>query len=142
VSAFVLVSALCVSPCAPRAPSSSHSVLVVTVLRGSVLISPSLFLIFPPCLPPPLFLSLLFSLVLPSFSCVLLLALAQVNGSSHTALAPLWMDTLGKRRLTAMACSRRSGRLTLEVVRGDDGAEQVHIGGTVAFFMDGTIYLR
>jgi predicted PhzF superfamily epimerase YddE/YHI9 len=52
------------------------------------------------------------------------------------------MDTLGKRRLTAMACSRRSGRLTLEVVRGDDGAEQVHIGGTVAFFMDGTIYLR
>merc|ERR550534_2891934 len=39
-----------------------------------------------------------------------------VNGSSHTALIPLWAAILGKNTMTALALSQRGGRLECKLL--------------------------
>lgn len=57
-----------------------------------------------------------------------------VTGSSHSSLAPLWSERLGKTRLTARQISRRGGTLLCEV----DG-DKVKIRGRAALYLRGQL---
>ena len=57
-----------------------------------------------------------------------------VTGSSHTGLAPLWAERLGKTKLLAYQASSRGGVLECEVV-----ADRVLISGNAVQYMTGFI---
>jgi PhzF family phenazine biosynthesis protein len=59
-----------------------------------------------------------------------------VTGSAHCNLIPYWADKLGKNKLHAYQLSARKGELWCEL-KGD----RVLIGGKVATFLKGEIYL-
>lgn len=53
--------------------------------------------------------------VIPLYLLIHMSPATQVNGSSHTALGPYWADVLGKPSLRAVAASKRSGDIAVEV---------------------------
>lgn len=55
-----------------------------------------------------------------------------VTGSSHTSLAPLWGEKLGKSRLSARQLSRRGGRLLCELA-----GDTVKISGSAVLYLRG-----
>lgn len=59
-----------------------------------------------------------------------------VNGSSHTVLAPLWGELLGKRRLRAWQASQRGGELLLQLQ--DDG--RVKLEGQAVVVIEGRMF--
>jgi len=59
-----------------------------------------------------------------------------VTGSAHCALAPLWADRLGKKRLHARQLSRRGGEMWCEV-HGD----RVWITGNAFTVIEGTLHV-
>ena len=61
-----------------------------------------------------------------------------VNGSSHTALVPLWAKKLGKNKLNAEMLSKRGGVLDLEFKPDDD---RVMLGGPCSLVIQGKFHL-
>jgi predicted PhzF superfamily epimerase YddE/YHI9 len=61
-----------------------------------------------------------------------------VNGSSHTALTPLWAKLLGKSKLSAEMMSPRGGVLNVEFCESEN---VVMLGGPCALVMDGKFRL-
>ncbi|MFM0137158.1 PhzF family phenazine biosynthesis protein [Caballeronia grimmiae] len=59
-----------------------------------------------------------------------------VTGSVHAALAPLWSNLIGKRKLVALQASERSGILYCELE-----ADRVLISGHAVQYLEGTIDL-
>lgn len=59
-----------------------------------------------------------------------------VTGSAHTTLTPYWAGKTGKKKLSAIQCSSRSGQLDC-VLDGD----RVHIAGKARLYMVGKIYI-
>lgn len=57
-----------------------------------------------------------------------------VTGSSHSSLAPLWSERLGKTRLTARQLSRRGGTLLCEV-----SGDKVTVCGRAALYLRGQL---
>jgi PhzF family phenazine biosynthesis protein len=57
-----------------------------------------------------------------------------VTGSMHTALAPLWAERLGKKRLLAYQASARGGELLCEI-QGD----RVLVSGKAVLYLEGVI---
>jgi PhzF family phenazine biosynthesis protein len=57
-----------------------------------------------------------------------------VTGSAHTALAPYWAGRLGRRALTGLQASARTG-----VVRTALVADRVHLSGRAVTVLDGTL---
>jgi len=71
-----------------------------------------------------------------------------VTGSAHTRLTPYWAQRLRKKKMTARQLSQRGGKLSLELVSGNqekDGVEikgtgdRVLIAGTALTYLIGTI---
>jgi PhzF family phenazine biosynthesis protein len=58
-----------------------------------------------------------------------------VTGSAHTALAPYWSDRLGRRELTGLQASARSG-LVRTALRGD----RVVLSGSAVTVIDGELH--
>ena len=59
-----------------------------------------------------------------------------VTGSAHCVLVPYWAQRLGKLELLARQVSRRGGELYCRL-----GDERVHIGGRVALYAKGTLFM-
>ncbi len=59
-----------------------------------------------------------------------------VTGSAHCVLAPYWAGRLGKRTLSGRQISARGGDVGCRV----DG-DRVHLSGTAALFLTGTIFI-
>jgi predicted PhzF superfamily epimerase YddE/YHI9 len=57
-----------------------------------------------------------------------------VTGSAHTTLAPYWSSILGKKTMTAMQLSQRTGLLTC-TLKGD----RVEIAGKSVLYLRGEI---
>lgn len=57
-----------------------------------------------------------------------------VTGSSHSSLAPLWSEKLGKTRLTARQLSRRGGALWCET-----GGDAVKVSGRAVLYLRGQL---
>ena len=60
-----------------------------------------------------------------------------VNGASQSALAPYWVDRLGKSKVHGQAASRRGGDVYCEF----KGGSTLEIGGKVAPYLHGRIVL-
>lgn len=58
-----------------------------------------------------------------------------VTGSAHTALAPYWVDRLGRDNLTGYQASPRGG-----LVRTSLAGNRVHLTGTAVTVLDGTFH--
>lgn len=59
-----------------------------------------------------------------------------VTGSAHTSLTPLWSKKLGKKELTALQASQRTGYLTC-INKGD----RVNLIGNATTYLMGTIWV-
>ncbi|QFT76297.1 PhzF family phenazine biosynthesis protein [Erythrobacter sp. THAF29] len=59
-----------------------------------------------------------------------------VTGSAHAALAPFWVDRLGKAEMTAHQASRRGGDLVMRVEE-----DRVWLGGPCVTVVEGGFYL-
>ena len=58
-----------------------------------------------------------------------------VTGGAHTALAPYWMDRLGRNGLTGFQASERTGLVATEV-----SGDRVLLTGRAVTVLDGTLY--
>ncbi|NLR80525.1 PhzF family phenazine biosynthesis protein [Chitinophaga eiseniae] len=59
-----------------------------------------------------------------------------VTGSAHCSLIPFWSQQLGKKTMTALQLSARTGKLYCE-----DAGDKVTIGGTCRTYMEGNIFV-